>query len=326
MGLVVRAVAGVGLVVYRNGTVGTHAQAEQQLLEIGTVILAVTLFELEPTGSFSWIRPVGLYRRRVVVYTAEIEIEGPAKGQNQCGHQRGPVCLIEPIQRPCKAIVGEALRCQSLIADHASINRTHPLWQLVERVLAKGQVVNQQHQCIDHRDLIIAMGLNRIIKQRTQTHACRDPMDQWQGTNMMADQCASHQAHHRDNRNGFCGAFQEKQPHPAPTLRLHPARRITRNTRMKLHKQKARQTVCYAHFQQMSSPQIPIVLRLHFPAWRAVINQEPVSSATRKDRRQRRIVRSQATELLRMRRPLGFCAAVGAFRNHHATRLPKTTI
>jgi hypothetical protein len=55
----------------------------------------------------------------------------------------------------------------------------------------------------------------------------------------MADQCASHQAHCRQNRNGFCGAFREKQPHHAPTLRLYPARRIARNSRIKQHKKSA---------------------------------------------------------------------------------------
>jgi len=74
---------------------------------------------------------------------------------------------------------------------------------------------------------------------------------------------------------------------------------------MKLHKQKARQIVCYAHFQQMSSPQMPIVLRLHFPTWRAVINQEPVPSATRKARQEsdnRTVANEETVRILRCRR------------------------
>jgi hypothetical protein len=109
-------------------------------------------------------------------------------------------------------------------------------------------------------------------------------------------------------------------------MRLREAPGIGRHDCTKQHKQTAVQIVCYTHFEQMSSPKTSIVSRLHFPAWCAVIHHEPVPYLRKNRRRQRRLARGQAAELLRASRPLRFCPTADAFRKHCATRLPKTTI
>ena len=106
---VVGAVAAVHLVVNRYGAVGTQAQAKYPLLQVGTMVLAVSAFELHVAGRLIRVVAIGLDRGTVVVQPREVEFEQRYDRDYQLGHQRGTIGAIQPVQRTRKAIVAEAL-------------------------------------------------------------------------------------------------------------------------------------------------------------------------------------------------------------------------
>ena len=121
---------------------------------------------------------MGLYRGRIVMDALQIQVECAHKAGHQIGHQTGTIGLVEAIQRATEAIVIELLCLIIGKADGAAIDRFHPGRQLVERFFADDQVVTEQYQGIDYRDLIIAVRGDIALEYGSQPHALGDGVEQ----------------------------------------------------------------------------------------------------------------------------------------------------
>ena len=119
-GLVV-AIARIDLVMDRHSPVVGDAQAVDQLLQIGTMILAMAIAQLHAGTGPSRDPSEGLYRGAVIVDALEIEVEGPDGRDDQPCHQGGSVTTIQLVQRPGEAVVAEAGRRSCAVAQRAQI-------------------------------------------------------------------------------------------------------------------------------------------------------------------------------------------------------------
>ena len=97
VGGVVGAVTGIDLMVHRNRPVGTQAEAEHQLFQIGAVVLAVAPFQRHPAARFPRILPIGLDARRVVVDALKFQLKSAHAAADDRGHQTGAIGLVEAI-------------------------------------------------------------------------------------------------------------------------------------------------------------------------------------------------------------------------------------
>jgi len=65
---------------------------------------------------------------------------------DELGHQRGAVGAIQAVQGTTEAIVVELRHRQRCLTDGARVNGGDPRGQLIQRVFATGEVVDEQQQ------------------------------------------------------------------------------------------------------------------------------------------------------------------------------------
>src|SRR5215469_5587838 len=100
MNAIVRLVPVIGLEVNGHRAIGRHAQAEDQLLEIGTVLLAVAALELDGFGMLSVIGAAEHDAGGVVVDLVHLEIEAAHDREDDARLQGGTVGGEQAIERP----------------------------------------------------------------------------------------------------------------------------------------------------------------------------------------------------------------------------------
>jgi len=110
--LVVGDVAVVCLAMDRHGTVGADRDAEQQLLQVGAVILVVAKGDARRSVAlFGWclvlVGPREGDCRGVIVRLPQLDLELTHGADDEGGQQRGAVGLIEAVEGAAKAIVTE---------------------------------------------------------------------------------------------------------------------------------------------------------------------------------------------------------------------------
>ncbi len=137
-----------------HGPVSGDGENAQQLLEVGAVVLVVSVGDRRDR-----LRAPGPARRaaviaregdggRVVVQLGEFDGELPHHGQDHLGDHTGPVCVEETIEHASHPVVVQGVDVSRVEAEQARFVGGGPLGEGVDRLVRDDQVAD--HHC-DHR-------------------------------------------------------------------------------------------------------------------------------------------------------------------------------
>src|ERR1019366_3025639 len=120
--LFMQGVVGPGAIVrfeqHRDCAVVRHGQFVDQLLEIGTMILAIASCQLHGATPLIDVGTGQLDRGRVLVNLTQVDRIGLDGVQHYAGQQTGAICFEEPVQRTG----------QHVIAVSAAVNQSRVVW------------------------------------------------------------------------------------------------------------------------------------------------------------------------------------------------------
>ena len=147
MGLVVDHIAALGLKIDRHSTVLGDGEDEEQLLQIGPVVLVMSPGDRQPclSAARQFLTGVGVlaeesHSRRIIVQFVQVHIElGDGVGRDRQG-KRTTVALEQPVQATAHAIVVERTDLAGRKPQQVRIVLCRPLAHAVERLAAEQQV------------------------------------------------------------------------------------------------------------------------------------------------------------------------------------------
>jgi hypothetical protein len=151
MHLVVAGVAVVGLAVDRHGAVGADGKAEQQLLEVGAVVLVVAEGDARRAAGLVGGRLAGIVPTEgdgggVLMELGQVDVEGADGVQDQGGQQAGAIGPTQVVQGAAEAVVVEQAHLVRLQAEVFGDAAGDPGGEGIKGLTGQQQVAHQDGQ------------------------------------------------------------------------------------------------------------------------------------------------------------------------------------
>jgi hypothetical protein len=173
MNAIVGLIPVVGLEVHGDCAVICHAQAVNQLLEIGTALLGMPILEPNGLGILMVIGTPDHDASSVVVNPLHLEVEAVHDRQHNARLQGGAIRGEQPVQRACEPVVAElALR------EEPRFEQLGPFLHRIERVAINQDVLDQSEERIGvaripqrQRQLVLEPhALDEVVQNRERAH------------------------------------------------------------------------------------------------------------------------------------------------------------
>src|SRR5215831_9051277 len=136
---IVGLIAVVGLEVHRHGAIACYAKTIDQLLEIGTVLFAVPLLELNGLGILTVVGSAHHDARGIVVDLLHLEIEAVHDRQHDACLQGGPIRCKQSIKSAAELVVADLA-----LPNQSGIVKCRPFPNGIECVALDQDVLDQR--------------------------------------------------------------------------------------------------------------------------------------------------------------------------------------